>query len=95
MKIIIKIFLVILITCQFSCMYNNQIKEKEATVDTAKAEKKLFANIQFASKKDTSCGMPLSAGVEDTVHLKNKIYGFCSKECKDDFVNKLKTEKKR
>ena len=38
--------------------------------------------------------MPLAAGVEDTLHLNDKIYGFCSKECKDEFANKLKAEKK-
>ena len=54
-----------------------------------------FEGIQFASKKDTSCGMPLSAGLEDTVHFKNKVYGFCSKECKDEFVKTLQKENKR
>lgn len=45
-----------------------------------------FPNIAFASKKDLSCGMPLSAGVEDTAHYKGAIYGFCSAECKDSFL---------
>jgi YHS domain-containing protein len=38
------------------------------------------------SKKDLVCGMPVSAGISDTAHYKGKAYGFCSKECKDDFV---------
>ncbi len=38
------------------------------------------------SKKDLVCGMPVSAGVSDTVHYKGKVYGFCAKECKDDFL---------
>lgn len=38
------------------------------------------------SKKDHVCGMPVSAGITDTVHYKGKAYGFCSKECKDEFV---------
>lgn len=101
MKINIKIFLIILITIQFSCRSSDQTKEKgnEITVvpasDTGKAEEDSFANIHFASKYDTSCGMPLAAGVEDTLHLNDKIYGFCSKECKDEFAGKLKAEKKR
>jgi YHS domain-containing protein len=38
------------------------------------------------SKKDHVCGMPVSAGISDTAHYKGKVYGFCSKECKDEFV---------
>jgi YHS domain-containing protein len=38
------------------------------------------------SKKDHVCGMPVSAGIADTAHYKRKAYGFCSKECKDEFV---------
>ena len=45
-----------------------------------------YKNITFASTKDLNCGMPLSAGIGDTAHYKGKIYGFCSTECKDDFL---------
>jgi YHS domain-containing protein len=38
------------------------------------------------SKKDHVCGMPVSAGISDTAHYNGKVYGFCSKECKDEFV---------
>ena len=41
---------------------------------------------QVDNKIDLSCGMPLTAGIEDTCHYMGKIYGFCSKECKDDFL---------
>ncbi len=44
-----------------------------------------FSKVQFASNKDLSCGMPLRAGIKDTAHYKGKVYGFCSKECKDEF----------
>ena len=30
--------------------------------------------------------MPLTAGVGDTAHYNGKVYGFCSKGCKDKFV---------
>lgn len=99
MKIIIKLFVIILVIIQFSCKSDNEENEKpagdEVTTIADKPKEKPFANVQFASKRDTSCGMPLSAGLEDTVHVKDKIYGFCSKECKDEFVNILKTQKKR
>jgi len=42
--------------------------------------------LPLAGKTDLSCGMPLSAGLEDTVNYKGKIYGFCSKECKNEFL---------
>ena len=48
--------------------------------------KKDFSSIQFAAKKDLSCGMPLTAGLEDTAVYKGKYYGFCSPECKADFI---------
>ena len=51
----------------------------------------LFANVQFDSKWDLACGMPISAGVEDTTHYKGKVYGFCSKECKADFLKDPET----
>ena len=64
----------------------------EATTDTV--AKKDFSNIAFATKKDTSCGMPLTAGVEDTLNYDGKVYGFCSKECKNAFVAQLHKEGK-
>ena len=100
MKIMINLFFVVLITMQFSCISNNDKENKKAAVTAPKnitnePKEKLFATVQFASERDTSCGMPLSAGLEDTVRVNDKIYGFCSKECKDEFVNILKTQKKR
>ena len=38
------------------------------------------------SPKDLACGMPIRAGLEDTAHYGGKLYGFCSKECKDAFL---------
>jgi YHS domain-containing protein len=66
--------------------------QKETTVDNmkdsviAEAPANKFRDVHFASTKDLGCGMPLSAGLEDTAHYKGKIYGFCSKECKEDFL---------
>ena len=38
------------------------------------------------NKKDPTCGMPVTAGVSDTAHYKNKVIGFCASECKAEFL---------
>jgi len=52
---------------------------------TMVTEKENYKDVVFDSDKDFICGMPVSAGVSDTAHYKGKVYGFCSKECKDEF----------
>jgi YHS domain-containing protein len=99
MKTLINILFLTIICIQFSCSSNNEANENTRVIgsvpnaDTLKPNR--FANIHFASRFDTSCGMPLSAGLEDTLQYKGKIYGFCSKECKDEFITKLERGKKR
>lgn len=98
MKQVMRLFFAVSVLSIAACQ---QPSDKRVTNDTAITAKQFqkpdnkFAGIQFASKKDTSCGMPLSAGLEDTVQLNGKVYGFCSKECKADFVAKLQKEHKR
>src|ERR1700744_3381042 len=50
------------------------------------APKPNLKGLAFAYSKDPACGMPLTAGVEDSLTYKGKLYGFCSKECKDAFL---------
>lgn len=45
-----------------------------------------FSSIRFASDRDTTCGMPLSAGITDTMSHHGKIYGFCSPGCRQEFA---------
>jgi YHS domain-containing protein len=47
---------------------------------------KSYDQVLVDNKKDPSCGMPVSAGVSDTLHFKNKVLGFCSTECKESFM---------
>lgn len=81
---------ILLISILFTACSHHSNNEK--AISKAKTEEQVvkpvnkFAGVEFASKKDLSCGMPLSAGVEDTAHYNGKIYGFCSKECKDSFL---------
>ena len=42
--------------------------------------------LHFDYDKDPSCGMPLHAGLLDSTVYKGKLYGFCSKECKEAFL---------
>lgn len=37
-------------------------------------------------RKDPICGMMADDTKKDTVHYKNKVYAFCSKHCKQEFV---------
>jgi YHS domain-containing protein len=72
-----------------SCHNNSQplLKNNAPTMDSASVNAKArFKGLKFDNPNDLSCGMPLTAGLEDTVHYKGKLYGFCSKECKDAFL---------
>ena len=65
-------------------------KEEKPAADTTAAVMKMDSAMHYDiamvdNKKDPSCGMPLTAGIGDTAHYKNKVYGFCSKECKAEF----------
>jgi YHS domain-containing protein len=56
------------------------------TAGPATAPKLDLKSLHFDYAKDPACGMPLKAGLEDTAHYKGKLYGFCSKECKAEFL---------
>src|SRR5579872_5985866 len=64
----------------------NTVSAADSAQAAALAKRKAFKALAFDNKKDLSCGMPLTAGVEDTVHYKGKLYGFCSSECKEEFL---------
>lgn len=57
-----------------------------ATVIMPADSTKSYDQAMVDNKKDPSCGMPVTAGVSDTLHFKNKVLGFCSTECKESFV---------
>ncbi|MCH5718520.1 hypothetical protein [Niabella hibiscisoli] len=42
--------------------------------------------LSFVSDRDTSCGMPLTAGVTDTLVYSGQLFGFCSAACKQQFA---------
>lgn len=80
-----------------ACNSSNTKEEKATAFQSGPPKdtvKKDFSNVVFATQKDTSCGMPLKYGIEDTLHFDGRVYGFCSKDCKVAFVEQLKKEKK-
>lgn len=61
-----------------------QAMESMAKPDSA--QKIAITEADLADKKDPVCGMPAFRYMEDTAVYNNKIYAFCSKDCKDEFV---------
>ena len=71
-----------------SCRSGNAAPEKTTATDTMAMQKdsvSIFDHLLVDNRKDPSCGMPVTAGIGDTAHYKNKVLGFCSKECKEAF----------
>ncbi len=58
----------------------------EVKQDTTATQVAAFTPEMVVNKKDYSCGMPVSAGISDTCHVDSKAYGFCSSECKAEFL---------
>jgi YHS domain-containing protein len=70
-----------------SCNNKKPAEAKTESADSSMKVVKAKYTINMVDNKiDLSCGMPLTAGIEDTCHYNGKVYGFCSKECKDAFV---------
>lgn len=81
------IFLVA-ISCQ-----SKETKNSTVNIDTFKLKASTGTVIKInpehiilAAKKDLVCGMPEPRYLEDTASFKGKVYGFCSKECKEEFL---------
>ena len=80
--------LIIVTTVIASC--NNAEAPKQGVVDTTGQTSMEPAATSFPvsmvnNKKDPTCGMPVTAGISDTAHYKDKVIGFCSSGCKDEF----------
>jgi YHS domain-containing protein len=70
----------------FSSACNNDPKAAVSSQAIQKTDSVKFTLAMVDNKKDPSCGMPLTAGIGDTVHYNGKVYGFCSDECKQIFL---------
>lgn len=77
------VFLLLLAACH---QPDHQHEPAMPMVVKSDSSSKTLKNLAFDSKTDLVCGMPVRAGVEDTVRYKGKLYGFCAKECKEEFL---------
>jgi len=78
-----------------ACGQNNANKTASVADTTKvtiseKADEKTYSVSLVDNKKDPSCGMPVTAGISDTAHFQNKVLGFCSTECKNEFLKNPK-----
>ena len=70
----------------FACNQKPQKLTTSSYMSQADSVKPKYTRDMVDNKKDPSCGMPLTAGIEDTAHYGGKVYGFCSAECKREFL---------
>ncbi|MFY7900815.1 MAG: YHS domain-containing protein [Chitinophagaceae bacterium] len=78
-----------LFICLISCDQKNESASEQNTskIDSSATETMVTIDPKWiANTKDPICGMPTKAGITDTIHYKNKVYGFCAIECKSEFA---------
>jgi len=75
---------------------NNQKAPEQPAADTTaqaatmEASTPSFPVSMVNNKKDPTCGMPVTAGISDTAHYEKNVLGFCSVECKNEFLKNPK-----
>jgi YHS domain-containing protein len=78
----------------FTACGSRQTEKTVATKDTATTmttdTAKTYAVSLVDNKKDPTCGMPVTAGIGDTAHYDKHVLGFCSTECKNEFLKNPK-----
>jgi YHS domain-containing protein len=85
----ISLLIVAGLTVLVSCNQQATTTKTEETMTPAKEETKAIQVklAEFATPKDLYCGMDLEEGaIADTTTYQGKLYGFCSTECKQEFV---------
>jgi YHS domain-containing protein len=83
MKKIVYILMALLILS--SCKKEEVKKEVKET--SFEKPKNPLNDLKYENKIDFYCQMDIEKfGVSDTVTYKGKLYGFCSKMCKDEFI---------
>jgi YHS domain-containing protein len=77
-------FAMMIISCNQPTAENNSASDAKTTEMSAPEATK-YSTDMVVNNKDYACGMPTSAGINDTCHYEGKAYGFCSSECKAEF----------
>jgi YHS domain-containing protein len=76
--------LLILTSCKKEEVKKENKEEKEVGFEKPKSP---LNDLKYDNKTDFYCNMDIAKyGVSDTVTYKGKLYGFCSKMCKDEFL---------
>ena len=80
---------IILLTTIVAC---NTAKQEDRVQDATKTETETtmateakYSPDMVSNRMDPACGMPVTAGINDTTHYNGKVLGFCSEECKETF----------
>ena len=76
----------VIVACNNVVKDDHKMSEKEVKKDTI-TEHTINPGL-LVNKKDPVCEMPIAAGVTDTVTYKGNLLGFCSEECKSEFMKK-------
>lgn len=69
-----------------ACHHRPEVAKPRAEGTAAMGVAPALKVLHFDYNKDPACGMPLHAGLQDSTVYNGKLYGFCSKECKDAFL---------
>jgi YHS domain-containing protein len=86
-NIIVTAFVILITSCHDS---GGSHKHKETQVKKPDTASVTVTPVKYTmnmvvNQKDLSCYMSLADGIEDTAHYHGKVYGFCSKQCKEEF----------
>ena len=89
-----RLYFILISMLSIAACHQNPKSEENADVSVssdsmvvkADSSKPKFTVAMVDNKKDPNCGMPVTAGIADTVHYKGKVIGFCSDECRDAFL---------
>lgn len=75
MKFLVPFILLVAASC-------NSPEEKRSDVK--------IENVKLDVDIDPVCKMPVKNNIKDTAFYEGKLYGFCAKGCKEEFLNKGK-----
>ena len=83
---IVWISLIVFCSCQSAPDTAGSSRQDSVKSQPAMGVSPELKKLHFDYNKDPACGMPLHAGLLDSTTYKGKLYGFCSKECKEEFL---------